>query len=131
MSDHFGAAWTQGALRAQTANFQEAVAEINIRNERLRQAYAEIADLKQKLLASQLEAAVARSDAAGRFAQFEALKKAHPTSPLFSASGQTFSDGQAKTKIRVEFERAFDARIMEAARKNPMLGIVDPAVYRH
>lgn len=60
-------------------------------------------------------------DAAGRNAQVEALKAQHPASPLLADSGKRFkASGNAKTKLRLIYEAAFDA-------KGPEMGIANPA----
>jgi hypothetical protein len=82
--------------------------------------WAEIARLKDALALSQMEAA-------GRDAQADAMKAQHPASPLLADSGQVYSDaphrGEAKTKLRLIYEQAHDA-------KGRSLGIINPAVRR-
>lgn len=95
------------------ADLAEAYAQVRLQN-------AEIKRLNEAL-------ALQKATVVGREAQIDALRAEHTSSPLYAASGQTFSSekvrGQPKDKLRVIFEKAFD----QTARK---LGIINPATRR-
>ncbi|TNC98664.1 MAG: hypothetical protein FD119_135 [Stygiobacter sp.] len=59
----------------------------------------------------------------GLTAQVNALKQAHPNSPLLAASGQIWqrgqNKGQQKTKLRLIFEAAHDAALRKLGVSNP------------
>ena len=61
--------------------------------------------------------------AAGLEAQRDAFLAQHPDSPLLQDSGKRFKDGDVKTRVRLLYKRAHDARGRE-------LGISDPAACR-
>jgi uncharacterized phage infection (PIP) family protein YhgE len=60
---------------------------------------------------------------AGQDAELKEFRKLHPDSELLDASDEFFEDGRPKSKAKVIYEQAFDARAEE-------LGISDPLDYR-
>lgn len=85
---------------------------------------SQVADLKAQLAAAQLALAVKTADAEGAVAMYQAMKAAHPQSPLLADTGKRFkASGNIKTKARLIYEATFD-RILRGA------GIADPVKHR-
>ena len=111
-------AW--GYVRAgnqNTADAYDAVSEANstIRrlNARTIAAEAEVVRLRDMLEIKTCEFAAVS-------AQREAFKIQYPSSPLLSDSGKRFKkDGSIKTKVRLIYENAFDAKGVELKIANP------------
>lgn len=89
------------------------VAQRNQLQARIAQLEAENADLKSR--AYQAEMVVA-----GRDAQLDAMEAAHTNSPLLADSGKRFKDGDVKSKLRLIFEAAFDAKAKAMNITNPV-----------
>jgi hypothetical protein len=79
--------------------------------------------LEAQLAAAQLALAVKTADAEGAVAMYQAMKAAHPQSPLLADTGKRFKDGDSKTKARLIYEATHDRILREA-------GIADPAKHR-
>jgi hypothetical protein len=102
-----------------------------IRNHHTAVHNGEVAD-EWKAVAKKAQAEVARLNEAhaisesgkvGALAQVkalrEALKQVAPNHSLLADSGQRFSDGRTKSRIRLIFDQAFDAFAVQCGLSNP------------
>ena len=99
-----------------TAAAYKGAAELDKAAEYIRAYKVEIATLKR-------QAQIDEAAITGHVAQINAMKAAHPDSPLLVHSGKRFKDGDPKSKLRLVFEQTFDA----ALRK---VGITSPGAFR-
>ena len=77
------------------------------------QKNAEIARLKDEL-------AIKTADVEARREQFKAMRPLIPTgSDIISDSGQRYADGRIKTKLRIIWEKTFDATARKLGISNP------------
>jgi hypothetical protein len=110
---------------AQTAGDTRMPRQSNIScsTEGVDQQAVEIEALKAHVRAMTVQLAVLYADAAGLEAVVDGFKGLHPNSPLMADAGRRFRSGNAKRKLTLLYEAAFDAKARE-------LGIVDPQAHR-
>ncbi|MFH5926658.1 hypothetical protein [Roseomonas xinghualingensis] len=108
-----------GAWQAERQNHANAMTALNQANANIRTLNRLVEGKNARIAELEDALAVALADAAGAFAQYAAFKAEHAASPLFADSGRRFKDGRVKSRIRLIFERAFDASLAAAGIANP------------
>jgi len=96
---------------ADTANRNARQSNLNLASLYKWKAHAE--NLEAQLAEKHIAYVAKMAHAEGYKAMYEAMKTAHPNSPLLADSGKRYKDGDVKSKAHLHYEAAFDRIIRE------------------
>ena len=115
--------WAEDRGRARAAALADRFAGIKSPGQVLAEWKAAYAELERT---SEINAAMYEGSKAQAVALTEALRAVAPSHALFQESGQKYSDGKSKSKLRLFFEAAFDKQLR---RSGGVLGM-NPKAHR-